>query len=121
MTSQNDWDWPVAPSQQQHIERFALLRPIPYEIGIIAPPDQNPEDLIMSRRGKGLSVNISSGGILLLMNRIPEPQEVMKVYVPTPVNLAQTPTLAEVRWRRVLPFVDHNGDSIYFVGLKFVF
>jgi len=70
--------------------------------------------------GKALSVNISSGGMLILMEQAPAIEQVMKVYVPTPITVAETPTLAEVRWTRRLPFGKANGGA-YFVGLKFIF
>jgi len=70
--------------------------------------------------GKALSVNISSGGMLILMEQAPALEQVMKVYVPTPITVAETPTLAEVRWTRRLPFGKANGGA-YFVGLKFIF
>jgi hypothetical protein len=71
--------------------------------------------------GKALSLNISSGGMLLVMDQAPSVEQVMKVYVPTPITAAETPTLAEVRWMRRLPFGKTNGNGAYFVGLKFVF
>ena len=72
-------------------------------------------------QGKALSVNISSGGMLLVMQQAPGIEQVLKVHVPTPTSLAETPTLAEVRWTRKIPFGRHNGDGLYFVGLKFMF
>jgi len=41
--------------------------------------------------------------------------------VPTPISVAETPTLAEVRWTRKLPFGRNNSAGPYFVGLKFMF
>ena len=112
---QNEWDWPISTDFQKHNERAALLRPIPYEM--TTPVD----DLSASaHRGKALSVNISSGGMLILMEQAPTIEQVMKVYVPTPVSVAETPTLAEVRWTRRLPFGKINSGA-YFVGLKFMF
>ena len=73
-----------------------------------------------AHQGKALSVNISSGGMLILMEQAPAIEQVMKVYVPTPISVAETPTLAEVRWTRRLPFGKTNGGA-YFVGLKFMF
>jgi hypothetical protein len=57
--------------------------------------------------------------MLVLMDQVPAIEQVMKVYVPTPISMAETPTLAEVRWIRKLPFGKPNGA--YFVGLKFMF
>lgn len=114
--AQNEWEWPITADFQKHNERVALLRPIPYEI--TAPA----EDLTGStRQGKALSVNISSGGMLILMDQAPAIEQVLKVYVPTPTAVAETPTLAEVRWTRKLPFSRSNGFGPYFVGLKFMF
>jgi hypothetical protein len=55
------------------------------------------------------------------MDQAPQVDQVLKVYVPTPVTVAETPTLAEVRWTRKLPFGKSNGNGAYFVGLKFMF
>jgi hypothetical protein len=71
--------------------------------------------------GKALSLNISGGGMLVLMDQAPAIKQVMKVYVPTPITATETPTLAEVRWTRKLPFGKPNGNEAYFVGLKFMF
>ena len=73
-----------------------------------------------AQSGKALSLNISSGGMLVLMDQAPAIEQVLKVYVPTPISIAETPTLAEVRWTRRLPFGKTNGGA-YFVGLKFMF
>lgn len=110
----DQWDWPIVSNHQKHSERVALLRPISYEL--TAPLDHEPP---MPRRGKALSLNISSGGILLLMDQAPTVEQVIKIKVPTPLALAETPTLAEVRWVRRAPFPMEDGVS--FVGLKFLF
>ncbi|MCE9536071.1 MAG: PilZ domain-containing protein [Nitrospirae bacterium] len=113
---QNEWEWPIATDFQKHHERATLLRPIPYEM---TAPVNDP--LAVAHRGKALSVNISSGGMLVLMDQAPAIEQVMKVYVPTPITAAETPTLAEVRWTRKLPFSEKSGAGPYFVGLKFMF
>lgn len=113
---QTEWEWPMADCQESHSERIALLRPIPYEM---TSPVDGPT--ILARGGKALSLNISSGGMLVLMDQAPNVEQVLKVYVPTPITLAETPTLAEVRWTRRLPFGRVNGNGPYFVGLKFMF
>ncbi len=112
---QNEWDWPISTDFQKHNERVALLRSIPYEM---TTPVEDPS--ASAHQGKALSVNISSGGMLILMEQAPAIEQVMKVYVPTPISVAETPTLAEVRWTRRLPFGKTNGGA-YFVGLKFMF
>jgi len=57
----------------------------------------------------------------VLMDHAPGVEQVLKVLVPTPTSSAGTPTLAEVRWTRKLPFGSSKNDGAYFVGLKFLF
>ena len=113
---QTEWEWPMTDSQNGHSERAALLRPILYEM---TTPVGVPAASI--RSGEVLSLNISSGGMLVLMDQSPEVGQVLKVHVPTPISLTETPPLAEVRWTRKLPFEQPNGNEAYFVGLKFMF
>lgn len=115
-TARHGWDWPICPNHQKHSERVALLRPIAYEI--TAPVHDAP---VQALQGKALSINISSGGMLLIMDSCPDVEQVLKVYVPTPITLAETPTLAEVRWTRRFPFNRLKHNESYFVGLKFLF
>jgi hypothetical protein len=115
-TARHGWDWPIHPNHQKHSERVALLRPISYEI--TAPILETPGQAL---QGKALSINISTGGMLLIMDSCPGIERVLKVYVPTPTTLAETPTLAEVRWTRRLPFNRPKESESYFVGLKFLF
>jgi hypothetical protein len=114
--AQTEWEWPMTDSQKSHSERAALLRPILYDM---TTPVEDP--YASPHSGKALSLNISNGGMLVLMDQVPAIEQVMKVYVPTPITAAETPTLAEVRWTRKLPFGRNNGAGAYFVGLKFVF
>ncbi|MEQ1656038.1 MAG: PilZ domain-containing protein [Nitrospira sp.] len=114
--AQTEWEWPMTDSQKSHSERAALLRPILYEM---TTPVEGP--VASTHSGKALSLNISSGGMLVLMDQVPDVEQVLKVYVPTPISMAETPTLAEVRWTRKLPLGKPNGQGVYFVGLKFMF
>lgn len=109
----NDWIWPVETGHLQHMERAVLMRPISYTL-----TESSDEEIFADRHGTALLMNISSHGMLLVMEEAPETQQVMKVRVPTPTDLADIPTLAEVRWVRRMPFVSQN--SLYLVGLKFV-
>ncbi len=111
-----EWEWPIRDSYENHSERAALLRPILYEM--TAPETRNGN---LVRGGKALSLNISSGGMLILMDQAPNIEQVLKVYVPTPITTAETPTLAEVRWIRKFPIWNSNSHVPYFVGLKFMF
>ena len=111
-----DWEWPIGETGGDHSERAALLRPIAYEV---TPSEQGKN--VATRNGRALSLNISNGGMLILMDRALAIESVLKVYVPTPIAIAGAPTLAEVRWTRRLPFGKPNNNEMHFVGLKFLF
>ena len=113
---QTEWEWPIVDSQKSHSERAALIREIRYEM--TGPPRAVP---MATQSGQALSLNISSGGMLLLMDQSPEIGQVLRVLVPTPVLQTETPTLAEVRWTRKLPFEQPDGNEAHFVGLRFMF
>jgi hypothetical protein len=111
-----EWEWPVMPNQQKHSERVTMIRPIQYEM--TSPIDHELfEEQFASRQGKALAINVSSGGMLLLMDRAPDIMQVLKVHVPMTSHLMQIPTLAEVAWTRPVPIGPNN---LHFVGLKFV-
>jgi PilZ domain-containing protein len=114
--TQTEWEWPISTHLQNHRERVPLLRPVPFEM---TTQVDDPSDSANS--GKALSLNISSGGMLVLMDHAPGVEQVLKVLVPTPTSSAGTPTLAEVRWTRKLPFGSSKNEGAYFVGLKFLF
>lgn len=89
------------------------MRSIPYEI------PASPEGARCSpQEGVALSLNISSGGILLLIDSSMDIGEVLRIQVPAVADQARTPTLGEVRWFRKVPFKLY--EELYFAGLKFV-
>ncbi|MGH7250350.1 MAG: hypothetical protein ACREIK_00670 [Nitrospiraceae bacterium] len=106
------------------------MRTIPYEVtttieGSEEDDDDEEEKLLgpkvtMGHNGKALSLNICSGGMLLLMEGAPRMESVVKLHVPTPVLTARTPTLAEVRWVRKVPFEEGGSQDLHFVGMKFI-
>jgi len=70
-----------------------------------------------SLRGTALSINVSRGGMCLLVDWVPDIQDVLRVHIPLPTTLAKMPTLAEVCWKRPVPL---SSNGLYFVGLRFV-
>lgn len=112
------WEWVVESYQQYHSERVAMMREILYEAASVIDEEGHDEEGGEAQKGKALSINISSGGMLLLMPVPLRPERVLRVHVPTPVGQATTPTLAEVRWVRQVPFTAHL--QLHFVGVKFL-
>lgn len=73
---------------------------------------------IAIHQGEALSVNISRGGMLLLMDQSPPVQRVFELQVPASTR-GTTAGLVEVCWTRQIPIEDF--DRRYLVGVKFLF
>lgn len=104
------------PPGSQHFKRlgrFPLHYSCPFEM--IEPLG---EQLVVTHQGEALSINISARGMLLLMDQAPEPRQKLKVQVPTPLKMINTPTRAEVRWTRQIPI--EEDVSRYLVGVRFL-
>lgn len=95
-------------------ERIDLVRRIPYAL-----TKSYEEDEFVDHHGMGISVNITSQGMLLMMEEAPKTERVMNVRVPTPSDPVAIPTLAEVRWTKRVPVDDRK--ELCLVGLKFIF
>jgi len=111
-----EWAYQSLVREPLRENRFPLMRPVSYE-RTEAFSEAGGVEGHEGQNGLALSLNVCSGGMCLLMDWEPQRQEVLRVHVPMPIALSKTPTLAEVCWRRPVPF-DHNG--LYFVGMKFV-
>jgi len=113
MPSDLKWSSAVFENKPLRVNRFPLMRPVQYERTDMWSETAGRE----GPNGTGLSINVSSTGLCLLMDWEPQRQEVLRVHVPMPIALSQTPTLAEVCWTRPVPL---SSNGLYFVGLKFV-
>ena len=118
-----EWAWPLSVKAGTRTDRMPLMRRVPYSLSLELgqPPfgQEDDEDVAdIEKGGTALSMNVSAGGMLVIMNGAPPTQHVLKVRVPTPIKGIETPTLAEVRWSRKLPFPAPH--SLYLVGLKFI-
>lgn len=118
-----DWAWPVSARAGTRRDRMPLMRQVPYTLSLQVghhglEQGGDEEDADLEAGGTALSLNVSAGGMLVIMNGSPPTQHVLKVRVPTPIYGIETPTLAEVRWSRKLPFPAPH--SLYLVGLKFI-
>ncbi len=74
---------------------------------------------VVLHEGEGLSVNVGPGGMLLLMPRPPQPQQVFEVQVPSSrTRKARKLALVEVRWTRE---IEVPGERpLTFVGVRFL-
>ena len=98
--------------QFQPRNRFTLAHPVRFLMFKTAGGGRGPE-----REKVGLAVNVSAGGICLLLAEPLALRQVVKVSIPTPLPDVHVHTLAEVRWRRHLR---SDPMDIYSVGMKFL-
>lgn len=113
-----EWKHSLAERQRQSA-RVPFMRAIRYEASEALPTDEyQHEPYTPARQGEALCINISSGGVLLMMDWDPQLERIIRLDVPTPVSPVRTPTLTQVRWKRKAPSGEKNGR--YFVGLKFI-
>ncbi|MCW5797701.1 MAG: hypothetical protein LZF60_160185 [Nitrospira sp.] len=92
--------------------RFAVRTPCLYEL------DRTQRHEFPMISGKAHSLNVSSGGVLLLLDRQPQTGQVLSLHNPA---LQSQPgiSLFEVRWTTSLPLGAHQG--CYLVGCHLAF
>lgn len=108
-------EWNIRETDEQHRDRVALMRVIRYEV--VNDLSKNRD---RSKGGRALSINISRGGMLMLMDHEPTIDQPLRVFMPTPAGSVNIPTLVDVRWTRKLPLLTGATRDVYFVGLRFV-
>jgi hypothetical protein len=101
------------PQDCRRAERADFVEYCPFEIS-----ESLGDDAIAIHQGEALSVNISRGGMLLLMDQHPPVQQVFEIQVPVSTP-GKTAGLVEVCWTRQVPIEDL--ESRYLVGVKFLF
>lgn len=113
MTS-SEWEkWNQFLPNWNQRDRHSLMQAVTIERSTLrVVGDEMPIPTIM-----GLTVNVSSGGLCLLADWSPKLGEIVRVQLPLSTVEAKTPTLADVRWVRPLPF---EGNGLVMAGLKFI-
>ncbi len=81
-------DQMVWPHEPQARARVVMMREIFYEVTSLISHDGGNGDDPGGQHEKALSLNISSGGMLLLMARPPGLERAIRVHVPSPVRRA---------------------------------
>ena len=99
---------------RERAERIAIMEACPYEMS-----EAIGKESIVMHQGEAISVNVSTGGMLLLMDQSPRVDQVLQVRIPRAAKAASHVTLAEVRWTRQLPI--ESGGTMHLVGVRFLF
>ena len=100
--------------ERRRSERLPLILSCPYELTRVSGTDT-----VELSEGLTLSLNISAGGMLLLMPQSPGERKVFEVHAPSLAKLEKTTRLVEVRWTRDFSF--GVGTKVYLVGVESLF
>jgi len=73
---------------------------------------------VQLREGAGYSINLSIGGMLLLLHEQVDRQQVIEIHVPPETKREESAKLGEVRWTCLIP-VD-SCANMYLVGIRFL-
>lgn len=99
-------------SHRRQWPRGALVTPCSYFLTDTSDPGS-----VRYLQGNALSINVSSGGMLLLVGHPARERQILEIRVPTAAGTT-TPTLAEVRWAKPVPV--EEGEGLYLAGVRFL-
>lgn len=118
MPRKQPWTWSLKQPWPGHADRLAFMRAIPYE----ALDDQRNATagapVHPAKQGQALSVNLSQGGMLLMMEGQPALRQRLRIGLRRNATNEGASKLVEVCWTRSVPAL-LQGD-VCFVGVKFL-
>lgn len=104
------------PTQQERrdSDRVPCMRACPYEL---TKPVGG--DAVKLSKGYGYSINMSVGGMLLLLPEEVGKRQVLEIQTPSEARKEQTTKLVEVCWTHSIPV--STRVNMYLVGTRFLF
>jgi hypothetical protein len=104
----------LSSREGQRLEPFrhCLIRPVTFESSSVSDLGSAAGGV-----GQGILLNISDGGMCILIDRQVRVQETLRIRVPTECSKTTAPTLAEVRWIKQGQLGHHD---LHLVGLSFL-
>ncbi len=118
MPRKQSWTWPLKQPRSGHADRMAFMRVIPYQVLDDEHRRAAGAPSHSARQGQALSVNLSPGGMLLMMEGQPAPYQRLRVSLRRNATKEMAPEFVEVCWTRSVPAL-LQGD-VFFVGVKFL-
>ncbi len=103
----------LAVHDRRHEERVAVGKACSLEMN-----ESLDEQSIVFHQGEALLLNVSSGGVLLLMDQAPPVQDLLEIRT-SGSKSGHTLSLLQVRWTRDVPIEEYC--SRYLVGCRFQF
>lgn len=106
-------DGPIS-QERRDSQRLPTVLSCPYELTRVSGTDT-----VELSEGVTLALNISAGGLLLLMPQSPGERKVFEVQIPSSTKSEKTTRLVEVCWTREFPF--GVGTKVHLVGVRSLF
>ncbi len=103
----------VTPQNRRRPGRLPFLRFISYDLGTPETFDGN------GRKGQAAAINVSEGGLCLLVNHFLREADIIRVELPLADVATTSATLAEVKWSKAVPW-NQDAAPQYFVGIQFL-
>lgn len=105
----------MTPRQERRdSDRVSRIRVCLYELANLLS-----NDTVEVSEGRALTLNMSSGGLLLMLPQSVGERQVFEIKVPSLADEIRTTKLVEVRWTRPLPVNVHT--TMHLAGVKFLF
>jgi len=104
---------PSNPEDRRESDRIPIMRPCPYEMTELIT-----DEIAVLHRGSAVCLNMSDGGMCLLMPDAPKAAQVFSVHAPAPRTMEPMARPVEARWIR--PSSPEEAERMYFVGVKFL-
>jgi len=95
-------------------DRVHCIRVCPYELTAVSKTD-----VMELSEGHAFTINVSVGGVLLLLPQSVGERQVFEIKAPSIAAEQETTMLVEGRWTRPLPVRGHT--TMYLAGVKFLF
>jgi c-di-GMP-binding flagellar brake protein YcgR len=100
--------------ERRDSERASRIRPCTYELSMFS--DRATVEIL---EGRALTINISRGGMLLLLPQVVAERQVFEITAPSLADEEHTTKVVEVCWTRPLPV--SAQITMHLAGVRFLF
>ncbi len=109
--------WPFRRTRLGAVDRRALVLPIPYEVIESVCGETDDSKPAFAAKGQALSIDVSAGGMLLLLKG--EPPRHLRLRLTLPTGMAPDGVRsAAACWTRTVPAF--LKDGVHFAGVQFL-
>jgi c-di-GMP-binding flagellar brake protein YcgR len=104
----------ASEQERRDSERVSCIRACPYELTKFSGSDQ-----VEFSEGRAFTINMSFGGLLLLLPQTVDERQVFEITLPPVADKKRATKLVEVCWTRPIPV--NNRTTMHLAGVRFLF